>query len=42
VAVIFTQDRVRRGFLRHGHWIDRTLGVVFLLLAASLALATIS
>jgi RhtB (resistance to homoserine/threonine) family protein len=40
VAVLFTQERVRRRFLRHGHWIDRALGVVFLAFAASLALAT--
>jgi RhtB (resistance to homoserine/threonine) family protein len=39
VAVVFTQADVRRNFLRHGHWIDRVLGVVFLALAASLALA---
>jgi RhtB (resistance to homoserine/threonine) family protein len=39
VAVLFTQDQVRRKFLRHGHWIDRALGVVFLAFAASLALA---
>lgn len=41
VAVLFTQDPVRRAFLRHGHWIDRALGAVFLLLAASLAFATL-
>lgn len=41
VAVLFTRDNVRRAFLRHGHWIDRALGVVFLLLAASLAFATL-
>ena len=41
VSVLFTQADVRRKFLRHGHWIDRILGVVFLALAASLALATI-
>ena len=40
VAVLFTQDQVRRKFLSHGHWIDRALGVVFLAFAASLALAT--
>ena len=28
-----------RAFLRHGHWIDRALGVVFLMFAASLAMA---
>ena len=39
VAVGFTREDVRRKFLRHGHWIDRALGVVFLAFAASLALA---
>lgn len=41
VSVLFTRTEVRRGFLRHGHWIDRALGVVFLAFAASLVLATI-
>jgi len=41
VSVLFTQERVRRKFLRHGHWIDRALGVVFLGFAASLAFATL-
>jgi len=41
VAVLFTQANVRRAFLRRGHWIDRALGAVFLLLAAGLALAAI-
>ncbi len=41
VSVLFTRDDVRRKFLRHGHWIDRALGVVFLGFAVSLAFATI-
>ncbi len=41
VAAAFTRDDVRRNFLRHGHWIDRALGVVFLVFAASLVRATI-
>ncbi len=41
VAVCFTRDEVRRNFLRHGHWIDRALGVVFLGFAASLVVATV-
>lgn len=36
VAVVFARTDVRRAFLRHGHWIDRSLGVVFLGFAASL------
>lgn len=39
VSVFFTREDVRAGFLRHGHWIDRALGVVFLGFAASLVLA---
>jgi RhtB (resistance to homoserine/threonine) family protein len=39
VAVVFTRDDVRRRFLRHGHWIDRALGVVFIGFAVSLVFA---
>jgi len=38
VSVLFTQPGVRQRFIRHGHWIDRALGLVFLGLAVSLAL----
>jgi RhtB (resistance to homoserine/threonine) family protein len=41
VACVFTRDGVRRKFLRHGHWIDRALGLVFIGFALSLALATL-
>jgi threonine/homoserine/homoserine lactone efflux protein len=41
VAVVFTHEDVRQRYLSHGHWIDRALGVIFLLFAASLALAVI-
>lgn len=41
VSVVFTQQEVRRKFLRHGHWIDRALGVVFLAFAVSLAFASL-
>jgi RhtB (resistance to homoserine/threonine) family protein len=41
VSVLFTHPDVRGRFLRHGHWIDRALGVVFLAFAASLAFATL-
>jgi RhtB (resistance to homoserine/threonine) family protein len=41
VAVLFTREDVRCRFLRYGHWIDRALGVVFLLFAAALAFAVI-
>ena len=40
VAVVFTKPEIRRNFLRHGHWIDRALGVVFVGFAVSLALWT--
>lgn len=36
VSVLFARPGVRNPFLRHGHWIDRALGVVFLGFAASL------
>jgi RhtB (resistance to homoserine/threonine) family protein len=39
VSVVFTQEKVRRRFLRQGHWIDRVLGVVFIGFAVSLVLA---
>ena len=41
VSFVFTREQVRRKFLRHGHWIDRALGVVFLAFAAGLAFATL-
>ncbi len=39
VSVVFTREDVRRRFLRHGHWIDRALGVVFIGFAVSLVFA---
>jgi len=39
VSVVFTREEVRRRFLRHGHWIDRALGVVFIGFAVSLVFA---
>lgn len=39
VSVLFTRPEIRLRFLRHGHWIDRALGVVFLGFAAALVLA---
>ena len=41
VSVLFTRAEVRRSFLRHGHWIDRVLGVVFLGFAASLVFTVV-
>jgi RhtB (resistance to homoserine/threonine) family protein len=41
VAFVFTREEVRRKFLRHGHWIDRMLGIVFLGFAVSLAFAVV-
>jgi len=40
VAVVFTRDDVRGRFLRHGHWIDRALGVVFIGFALILVLTS--
>jgi RhtB (resistance to homoserine/threonine) family protein len=42
VAMVFARERVRLGYWRHGHWIDRALGVVFLGFAASLVLTRLS
>lgn len=39
VSILFTREAVRRKFLRHGHWIDRALGVVFIGFAVSLLFA---
>jgi RhtB (resistance to homoserine/threonine) family protein len=41
VAVALTRERMRRAYLRSGHWIDRVLGVVFLVFAASLVAASL-
>jgi RhtB (resistance to homoserine/threonine) family protein len=40
VSVVFTQPRIRHRFLRYGHWIDRSLGVVFIGFALSLVLTS--
>lgn len=42
VAVFFTLPQVRRGFNRFGHWLDRLMGGVLLLLAGQLLLSTVS
>ncbi len=39
VAVVFTRRDVQARFRRYSHWIDRSLGVVLLGFAVSLALA---
>jgi threonine/homoserine/homoserine lactone efflux protein len=41
VSVLFTQVRVREAFLRAGHWIDRTMGAVFIGLAVALAVSAV-
>ncbi len=41
VSLVFTRPEVRRKFLRHGHWIDRALGLVFVGFAVSLAVASL-
>ncbi len=40
-SFVFTQAEVRRNFLRHGRWIDRALGVVFIAFAVGLALVSL-
>jgi RhtB (resistance to homoserine/threonine) family protein len=41
VSLVFTRPVVRQRFFRHGHWIDRALGVVFLGFALSLVFASV-
>jgi len=41
VAFVFAHERVRRSFLRHRHWIDGALGIIFLFFAASLVLTSL-
>ncbi len=41
VSVVFTRTAVRATFLRHGHWVDRALGIVFIAFALSLALSSL-
>ena len=42
VALFFTLPRVRHGFARFGHWLDRVMGGVLLLLAGQLLASTVS
>ena len=42
VAMFFTLPRVRRSFNRFGHWLDRLMGGVLLLLAGQLLFSTVS
>lgn len=41
VSLAFARESVRRAFLRSGHWFERVMGVLLLVLAARLALATL-
>ncbi len=41
VSLVFTRPQIRAAFWRGGHWIDRALGVVFLVFAASLLFAKV-
>jgi RhtB (resistance to homoserine/threonine) family protein len=41
VSVMLTREKIRQSFLRHAHWIDWALGVVFIAFAVSLALASL-
>lgn len=41
VSLVFTRESLRRTFLRTGHWFERVMGVLLLLLAARLALVTL-
>ncbi|MDF2489087.1 MAG: threonine efflux protein, partial [Pseudomonas sp.] len=39
VALLFSQQRVRAGFARLGHWFDRAMGVVLVGLGIKIAFA---
>ena len=41
VAVFFTLPQIRKGFNRFGHWLDRLMGGVLLLLAGQLVFSTL-
>jgi RhtB (resistance to homoserine/threonine) family protein len=38
LSLVLTQDRVRQGFARFGHWAERTMGAVLIALGIKLAL----
>lgn len=42
VGTFFTLPQVRRGFNRFGHWLDRLMGGVLLVLAGQLLMSTVS
>lgn len=42
VASFFTLPRIRQGFNRFGHWLDRTMGCVLLALAGRLLFSTLT
>lgn len=42
VATFFTLPRIRHGFARFGHWLDRAMGGILILLAGELLLSTVS
>ena len=41
VSMFFTQERVRRAFLRLGHWFERAMGVLLVGLGVRLAFASV-
>lgn len=42
VSTVFTNRLIRDRFMRHGHWIDRAMGVVFLGFAAGLVFTALA
>jgi RhtB (resistance to homoserine/threonine) family protein len=42
VAIFFTLPQVRKVFVRFGHWLDRLMGGILLLLAGQLLFSTVS
>jgi RhtB (resistance to homoserine/threonine) family protein len=41
VSIFFTQENVRRAFLRLGHWFERAMGALLIALGVRLAFATV-
>jgi RhtB (resistance to homoserine/threonine) family protein len=41
VSCVFTRERVRNAFLRSGHWFERVMGAILLIIAVRLALMTL-
>jgi RhtB (resistance to homoserine/threonine) family protein len=36
VSIVFSQQKIRQAFLRHGHWFERVMGILFIAFAVRL------